>query len=101
MLKQRPDQERPRIYLLSDRDTVKLSKQGDGLSPFLCSLVQSLGLQEGKRAREREKNKDAIVVVQAKNAKGLCQSRESRNAVGECIQNISVSERKSRSLVTD
>lgn len=96
MLKQRPDQEGPRIYLPSDRDTVKLC-----LSPFLCSLVQSLGLQEGKRTREREKNKDAIAVIQAKNAKGLCQSRESRNAGGKCIQNISVSERKSRSLVTD
>lgn len=80
---------------------MKLSKQGNDLSPFLCSLEQSLWLQGGKWTGKREKSKDAIVVVQAKNAKGLCQGRKSRNAGGDCIQNISVSERKSRSLVTD
>lgn len=47
--------------------------------------------QRGEWTGEREKIKDAIAVIQARNEEGLCQSR---NAGGECIQNISVSKKK-------
>lgn len=91
------DQEGPRIYLLSDGDALKVSKQGENLLTFLCSLEQSLWLQGGKWTGERDESKDAIVVVEAETVKGLGQGRNSRSAGGECIQNISVSKRKRRS----
>lgn len=95
--KQGLDQEGPRIYLLSDGDALKVSKQGENLLAFLCSLEQSLWLQGGKWTGETDESKDAIVVAQAETVKGLGQGRNSRSAGGECIQNISVSKRNSRS----
>lgn len=89
------DQDRPRIYVVSDKETLKISKQGNDL--IILVFFEIIIVAAGRvNCRKGEKSKDATAVIQAISDEGLCQGRNSRNADGGYIQNISISKQKKK-----